>query len=125
MKWSRNDTWMVTADHDGYVKYWQANMNNVTMFQAHKEAVRSLRCCLSVDGIIKVVDAYDKIKSWALFYGFVVKTMLFFAANFFLISFVFRKFSQNFFTSIFELDLIKRKDEIFAVRQTKTQNKRK
>ena len=34
---------MVTADHGGYVKYWQSNMNNVKMFQAHKEAVRALR----------------------------------------------------------------------------------
>lgn len=43
IKWSHNDQWMISADHDGYIKYWQANMNNVTMFQAHKEAVRSVR----------------------------------------------------------------------------------
>ena len=35
---------MVTADHGGYVKYWQSNMNNVKMFQAHKEPIRALRC---------------------------------------------------------------------------------
>uniref|UniRef100_A0A803TCU9 WD repeat domain 33 n=1 Tax=Anolis carolinensis TaxID=28377 RepID=A0A803TCU9_ANOCA len=40
MTWSRNDMWMLTADHGGYVKYWQSNMNNVKMFQAHKEAIR-------------------------------------------------------------------------------------
>lgn len=34
---------MVTGDHAGYVKYWQSNMNNVKMFQAHKEAIRGLR----------------------------------------------------------------------------------
>ena len=45
MKWSRNDSWMVTGDHSGYVKYWQSNMNNVKMFQAHKEAVRALSFC--------------------------------------------------------------------------------
>jgi polyadenylation factor subunit 2 len=33
MIWSHNDIWMVTADHAGYVKYWQSNMNNVKMFQ--------------------------------------------------------------------------------------------
>lgn len=43
MNWSRNDSWMVTADHKGYVKYWQSNMNNVKMFEAHKEPVRALR----------------------------------------------------------------------------------
>jgi len=43
MVWSHNDVWMVTGDHAGYVKYWQSNMNNVKMFQAHKEAIRGLR----------------------------------------------------------------------------------
>ncbi|GLH01550.1 Protein will die slowly [Gryllus bimaculatus] len=42
MVWSHNDVWMVTGDHAGYVKYWQSNMNNVKMFQAHKEAIRGL-----------------------------------------------------------------------------------
>lgn len=43
MIWSHNDTWMLTADHGGYVKYWQSNMNNVKMYQAHKEPIRGLR----------------------------------------------------------------------------------
>ncbi|KAG8233693.1 hypothetical protein J437_LFUL014050 [Ladona fulva] len=45
MVWSHNDVWMVTGDHSGYVKYWQSNMNNVKMFQAHKEAIRGLSVC--------------------------------------------------------------------------------
>lgn len=52
MTWSHNDMWMLTADHGGYVKYWQSNMNNVKMFQAHKEAIREARfilfCCRPV-----------------------------------------------------------------------------
>lgn len=43
MIWSHNDNWMVTGDHNGYVKYWQSNMNNVKQFQAHKEPIRGLR----------------------------------------------------------------------------------
>jgi len=43
MVWSHNDIWMVTGDHGGYIKYWQSNMNNVKMFQAHKEAIRGIR----------------------------------------------------------------------------------
>jgi hypothetical protein len=43
MIWSRNEQWMVTGDDKGYVKYWQANMNNVKMFQGHFEAIRGLR----------------------------------------------------------------------------------
>uniref|UniRef100_A0A1I8EPL5 WD_REPEATS_REGION domain-containing protein n=1 Tax=Wuchereria bancrofti TaxID=6293 RepID=A0A1I8EPL5_WUCBA len=43
LKWSHNDQWLVSADHDGFVKYWQPNMNNVHMYQAHKdEAIRSI-----------------------------------------------------------------------------------
>ena len=64
MQWGRSDSWMVTADHNGYVKYWQSNMNNVKMFQAHKEAVRGLTFCptdtkfatCSDDGTIRVWD---------------------------------------------------------------------
>lgn len=47
MVWSHNDSWMVTGDHGGYVKYWQSNMNNVRMFQAHKEPVRGIRYDIS------------------------------------------------------------------------------
>lgn len=43
MMWSNNDSWMVTGDHNGYVKYWQSNMNNVKQYQAHKEPVRGIR----------------------------------------------------------------------------------
>jgi len=47
MVWSHSDTWMVTGDHMGYIKYWQSNMNNVRMFQAHKDPVRGIRwACL-------------------------------------------------------------------------------
>ncbi len=44
MVWSHNDQWMLTGDHGGYVKYWQSNMNNVKMYQAHKDPIRGLRC---------------------------------------------------------------------------------
>jgi polyadenylation factor subunit 2 len=48
MVWSHNESWMVTGDHAGYVKYWQSNMNNVKMFQAHKEAIRGLRYIITL-----------------------------------------------------------------------------
>lgn len=53
MVWSHNDNWMVTGDHAGYVKYWQSNMNNVRMFQAHKEPVRGIRYELLIEYIHK------------------------------------------------------------------------
>ena len=43
MIWSHSNAWMLTADHGGFVKYWQSNMNNVKMYQAHKDPVRGLR----------------------------------------------------------------------------------
>ncbi|KAI3374288.1 hypothetical protein L3Q82_005953 [Scortum barcoo] len=64
MTWSHNDMWMLTADHGGYVKYWQSNMNNVKMFQAHKEAIReasfsptdSKFATCSDDGTVRIWD---------------------------------------------------------------------
>ncbi|ESN93260.1 hypothetical protein HELRODRAFT_115778 [Helobdella robusta] len=47
MVWSRNDQWMITADHGGFIKYWQSNMKYVKMYQIHKEAVRGLSFCPS------------------------------------------------------------------------------
>lgn len=55
MVWSHNDSWMVTGDHAGYVKYWQSNMNNVKMFQAHKEALRGIRYLQLHSVIISIV----------------------------------------------------------------------
>ncbi|XP_035218148.1 pre-mRNA 3' end processing protein WDR33-like isoform X1 [Stegodyphus dumicola] len=64
MVWSHNDVWMVTGDHAGYVKYWQSNMNNVKMFQAHKEPLRGISFCpvdtkfvtCSDDGTVRIWD---------------------------------------------------------------------
>lgn len=67
MKWSHNDTWMVTGDHGGFIKYWQSNMNNVKMFQAHKDPVRSVSfsptdakfASCSDDGTVRVWDFFS------------------------------------------------------------------
>lgn len=56
MTWSHNDMWMLTADHSGYVKYWQSNMNNVKMFQAHKEAIREARFITTLPFSIDVAN---------------------------------------------------------------------
>uniref|UniRef100_A0A6P7EXK3 Pre-mRNA 3' end processing protein WDR33 n=1 Tax=Diabrotica virgifera virgifera TaxID=50390 RepID=A0A6P7EXK3_DIAVI len=66
MVWSHNDSWMITGDHSGYVKYWQSNMNNVKMFQAHKEALRGISfspsdnkfVTCSDDGTLRIWDFF-------------------------------------------------------------------
>ena len=42
MIWSNNEQWMLTGDRNGFVKYWQSNMNNVKVYQAHNDPVRGL-----------------------------------------------------------------------------------
>ena len=74
MKWSHNDTWMVTGDHAGYIKYWQSNMNNVKMFQAHKEPVRCVSfsptdakfASCSDDGTVRVWDFFSCVEERVL-----------------------------------------------------------
>jgi len=64
MVWSNNENWLVTADHNGIIKYWQANMNNAKAFEAHREAVRDVSfapsdqkfASCSDDGTLKIWD---------------------------------------------------------------------
>lgn len=50
MVWSHADNWLLSSDHGGYIKYWQSNMNNVKMYEAHKEPIRGLRLATLVPG---------------------------------------------------------------------------
>lgn len=65
MAWSKHDYWLITGDNQGYIKYWQLNMNNVKMYQAHKDqACRSVSfgptdhkfTTASDDGTVRVWD---------------------------------------------------------------------
>ena len=40
--YSHNEDWLVSADQDGIVKYWQTNFNNVKAIQAHSDPIRDL-----------------------------------------------------------------------------------
>ncbi|ORY44797.1 WD40 repeat-like protein [Rhizoclosmatium globosum] len=62
MAWSHNDTWLLSGDDAGKIKYWQSNMSSLKEFQAHKESVRELTfsptdtrfASCSDDGTIKI-----------------------------------------------------------------------
>uniref|UniRef100_A0A0K0FUE8 WD_REPEATS_REGION domain-containing protein n=1 Tax=Strongyloides venezuelensis TaxID=75913 RepID=A0A0K0FUE8_STRVS len=57
LKWTYDKQWMVSADHVGYVKYWQQNMNNVHMFQAHED--HPVRCISFSPSDTKLVTSSD------------------------------------------------------------------
>ena len=74
MRWSHNATWLISADHGGVIKYWQANLNNIKAFQGHKDAVRDLTfspsdlkfASCSDDSTIKIWNFNDATEERAL-----------------------------------------------------------
>ncbi|ORY69730.1 protein PFS2 [Pseudomassariella vexata] len=42
MAYSHSDDWLISADHDGTIKYWQPNFNNVQVIQGHNDPIRDI-----------------------------------------------------------------------------------
>ena len=42
LSYSHSDDWLLSADDDGLIKYWQPNFNNVKVVQGHNDAIRDL-----------------------------------------------------------------------------------
>ncbi|KAM0792152.1 hypothetical protein ACM66B_004850 [Microbotryomycetes sp. NB124-2] len=42
MEWSKSGDWLVSADNNGVIKYFQTNMNNLQVFQGHGESIRDV-----------------------------------------------------------------------------------
>jgi polyadenylation factor subunit 2 len=42
LAYSHSDDWLVSADHDGIIKYWQPNFNNVESIRGHNDPIRDL-----------------------------------------------------------------------------------
>ena len=42
MEWSHAGSWLVSADQNGQIKYFQTNMNNLQAFVGHRDAIRGL-----------------------------------------------------------------------------------
>ncbi|KAM3073723.1 pre-mRNA cleavage and polyadenylation factor (CPF) complex subunit [Clarireedia jacksonii] len=42
LSYSHSDDWLLSADHDGVIKYWQPNFNNVKVIQGHGDPIRDL-----------------------------------------------------------------------------------
>ncbi|KAJ9055325.1 pre-mRNA cleavage and polyadenylation factor (CPF) complex subunit [Entomophthora muscae] len=75
MEWSHNDNWMVTAEHNGIVKYWQSNMNNLKEFQAHESPIRDLSFSCS-DAKFATCSDDSTIKVWDFNEGTLESTLL-------------------------------------------------
>lgn len=42
LEYSHSDDWLISGDHDGLIKYWQPNFNNVQSIHAHSDPIRDL-----------------------------------------------------------------------------------
>ncbi|OBT87340.1 hypothetical protein VE02_03008 [Pseudogymnoascus sp. 03VT05] len=42
LSYSHNGDWLISADHDGIIKYWQPNFNNVKVIQGHGDPIRDM-----------------------------------------------------------------------------------
>lgn len=81
MAWTHNDQWLISADQGGVVKYWQPNLNNLKILQAHREAVRDVTfaptdmkfATASDDGTIRVWNFNEGIEERVLT-GVIVST---------------------------------------------------
>ncbi|KAL4399183.1 pre-mRNA cleavage and polyadenylation factor (CPF) complex subunit [Malassezia pachydermatis] len=42
MEWSHSGSWLISADQNGQIKYFQSNMNNVQAYTGHRDAIRGM-----------------------------------------------------------------------------------
>jgi polyadenylation factor subunit 2 len=42
LEYSHSGDWLISGDHDGLIKYWQPNFNNVQSINAHSDPIRDL-----------------------------------------------------------------------------------
>lgn len=62
LDWSKSGAWLVSGDNNGVIKYFQPNMNNLQMFEGHKDSIRDISfspndsrfASCGDDGIIKL-----------------------------------------------------------------------
>ena len=64
LEYSHSDDWLISGDHDGLIKYWQPNFNNVQSINAHSDPIRDLAfspndskfVTASDDSLLKIFD---------------------------------------------------------------------
>ena len=61
--YAHNDEWLLSADQEGVVKYWQANFNNVKEINAHEHPVRDLAFAPTDSKFVTASDD-NNLKIW-------------------------------------------------------------
>lgn len=72
--YSHTDDWLLSADQDGVVKYWQPNFNNVQVIQAHDDPIRDIAFSPNDSKFVTASDD-STLKIWD-FAGGVAETTL-------------------------------------------------
>ncbi|UNI14045.1 pre-mRNA cleavage and polyadenylation factor (CPF) complex subunit, variant 2 [Purpureocillium takamizusanense] len=84
LEYSHSDDWLISGDHDGLIKYWQPNFNNVQSIAAHSDPIRDLAfspndskfVSASDDSTLKVFDfAMGQMESKLEGHGWDAKTV--------------------------------------------------
>ncbi|KAJ1504608.1 WD repeat-containing protein 33 [Coelomomyces lativittatus] len=76
MRWSRNGIWLVSGDHQGFVKYWHSNMNPLKSMQAHLDSpIRGLGFS-PMDTKLATCADDQKVKIWYLHEAVCEQTLL-------------------------------------------------
>ena len=63
-EWSHSGIWLVSGDGTGAIKYFQNNMNNLQVFQAHSESVRDVSFAPNDNRFVTGADD-STIKIWS------------------------------------------------------------
>jgi polyadenylation factor subunit 2 len=68
MEWSHDGKWLVSADHGGFIKYWNPQMRCMSTFQAHQAPIRGLSFA-PTDYKFATGSEDQTIKIWDFEYG--------------------------------------------------------
>ena len=74
IKYSHNDDWLISADQDGIVKYWQTNFNNLMEIHAHSDPVRDLAFAPTDSKFVTASDD-TTLKTWDFSSGKELETL--------------------------------------------------
>lgn len=72
--WSHSDDWLLSADQDGQIKYWQPNFNFVKEIQGHESAIRDLAFSPNDSKFLTASDD-STLKIWDFSSGIVESTL--------------------------------------------------